>query len=282
MMNCRTPDWPNGCPADCPGVHEPSATCCQNCEPENPDGEHCGCCDQFDPDLAELRRPDIEADHERALLENLLCELCGRIEQHPNHRGTGHTHTPAEDPQGRAHALLALVNTAGLVVPQYVFSTALMMASSADPDAIVGIDYLEAVIECRRVLAGRRLERRCEICGPGADHTNRAHDDAFDASDRRPDLARIADDPDTPIYVAETAAIMSDGPEEAILFDHESALVIDREYRAAVVGPEVGARELDHPAEPLFPHSGVCRTCRRPIHVRTDDRGVFVSAAHYA
>lgn len=140
----------------------------------------------------------------------------------------------------------------------------------------------EALVEYRRVLAGRRLERRCEICGPGADHTNRAHDDEFDARDRTPDLARIADDPDTPRYVADTAAMMLAFPEEAILFDHESALVIDREYRAAVVNPEVGARELDHPADPHPQRPTECRTCARPIHVRTDDQGVFVSAAHYA
>jgi hypothetical protein len=35
--------------------------------------------------------------HADALLDNQPCDLCGQIEMHPNHRGIGHTHTPAED-----------------------------------------------------------------------------------------------------------------------------------------------------------------------------------------
>jgi|SRR6187549_288282 len=154
-------------------------------------------------------RPDdvIDVEHAAALLDNLPCELCGQIEQHPNHRGARHMHRPATTSQGRAYALIALVNTTGLVVPEYVFSTALMMASSADPDAIMSIDYLEAVIDGRRV--GRS---------------------------------------------------------------------------ATTIGPEVGTRDLDHPAEPHSTRWSAteCEVCGRRVHNRFDDQGGFVSAAHYA
>lgn len=85
----------------------------------------------------------VTADHENGLLANLPCELCGRVEAHINHRGTGHTHTPAVTPEGRASALVAY-GSRGNDVPEYVFTTALMMVSSSNPGDIVMIDQTEA------------------------------------------------------------------------------------------------------------------------------------------
>lgn len=95
------------------------------------------------PDRMRLQVGD---DHAQALLDNLACELCGRRELHPNHRGIGHTHTPAEDPQGRARALLArLVGVPALVVPEYVYETARMMLDSQNADMdVVAYDRIEA------------------------------------------------------------------------------------------------------------------------------------------
>lgn len=68
--------------------------------------------------------------------------------------------------------------------PEYVAETAQMMRDQgyADP---VGFDHETAIVEYRRVLAGRRLDRACEICSTDqqpADHSNRDHGAAVSRS----------------------------------------------------------------------------------------------------
>lgn len=96
--------------------------------------------------LTELAR-EVDAAHGEGLLDNLPCELCGRIEQHPNHRGIGHTHTPAEDPRGRARALLNRRDLR-MTIPEYVYETARMMLDpSNDLDVIVKLEHIDALYD---------------------------------------------------------------------------------------------------------------------------------------
>jgi hypothetical protein len=135
------------------------------------DHELCGSFCECDPPA--ITTPLAQA-HADALLDNLPCEICGHRELHPNHRGIGHTHTPAEDPLGRAHALIALVNTAALVVPPHVFETALMIVGSAnDPADVVGREFAAATLEdLRRFLADpMRYGKAADTCtGCAEDH----------------------------------------------------------------------------------------------------------------
>lgn len=137
--------------------------------------------DSFNRATAAGLRVLRDIDHAAALLEITPCELCGRPANDINHRGTGHTHTPAVTPVGRAHALIAQCMRDDLIVPQYVFSTALMMVSPESPRTtaeVVDIDRAEAVVEDRRRTAGRLLDGPCQ-CGSGQtarDCTARAMD----------------------------------------------------------------------------------------------------------
>lgn len=164
-------------------------------------------------------RLQVEDDHAAALLDNLPCELCGQVEVSPKHRGIGHTHTPAEDPRGRARALLGRMGgDLRMAIPDYVYETAHMMVDPGHTTAwVVGLDHAAALRE------------------------NRA--------------------------VTEVAAYLTDMGDDVL---------------TRPVSPFTDTRDLGHPAEPHSRQPGVCRTCRRPIHIRTDDQGGFVSAAHHA
>lgn len=108
-----------------------------------------------DHEVAADENRDI--DHGTALVDNLPCVLCGRHEAHGNHRGIGHTHTPAETPRGRAHALLGRMGgDVALVVPEYVYETALMMVGlTSDARDIVYMDHAEALADdLDRTVAG--------------------------------------------------------------------------------------------------------------------------------
>lgn len=121
----------------------------------------------FDRATAAGLRALRDIDHANALLEITPCELCGRPANDINHRGTGHTHTPAVTPVGRAHALLAQINRDQTVVPWPVFESALAMAAGkTDPANVVDLDWAEAVVEDRRRTAGRLLDGPCQ-CGSG-------------------------------------------------------------------------------------------------------------------
>lgn len=82
-------------------------------------------------------------DHAQALLDNLPCELCGHREAHPNHRGIGHTHTPAEDRVSRAALLLNTQPDAA----EYIAASARMMLGSRNPGEIVDMDHAEALAD---------------------------------------------------------------------------------------------------------------------------------------
>lgn len=87
---------------------------------------------------------EVTAAHAEALLDDLACEVCGRREMHGNHRGIGHTHTPAEDPRGRAWAILGRIG-AGLTVPAHVAETARMMLDPQNADMdVVAMDRIAA------------------------------------------------------------------------------------------------------------------------------------------
>lgn len=106
-----------------------------------------------------------DADHEQAELDDMPCELCGEVEQHIRHRGIGHTHTPA-----------------GPDVPAYVVGVIRGMWSANCWTDVVDIEHDAALVEYRRVLAGRRLDRACEICSDDqrANHSNRDHDQVLE------------------------------------------------------------------------------------------------------
>lgn len=91
----------------------------------------------------------VTMDHATALLDNLPCELCGRIKQHPNHQGARHMHRPAASPEGRAFALLGRMgDDPMMVVPDHIYVTARMMvAVENNPADIVTCDHYAAHAE---------------------------------------------------------------------------------------------------------------------------------------